>query len=282
MSDDNVHAARQRIALGVEYDGSAFSGWQKQQSPELPTVQGALEKALSKVANCPITTLCAGRTDAGVHATSQVVHFDTPIDRGTKAWTQGVNSLLPRTVRVLWAQPVASDFHARFSALARRYHYVILQRDTESALLAGKVTPMRQQLDVAAMHEAAQFLLGEQDFSSFRAAGCQSNTANRNVHHARVAQCGPFVILDIQANAFLQHMVRNIAGSLLDIGHGKQPVEWLQELLQARDRTLASMTAPADGLYLTSVKYPAEAELPPSLNLPPVLLVTGLDSSQSR
>ena len=218
-----------RIALGLEYDGSSFSGFQKQSSPVLPTVQGSLEAAVSRVANTPVTTTCAGRTDAGVHATGQVVHFDTPVDRGKKAWTEGVNSMLPSSVRVVWAQEVGDEFHARFSATARRYHYVILQRDTASAILAGKVTHWRGDLDVAAMNEAAQMLPGEQDFSSFRAAGCQSKTPNRNVHHARVVQQGAYIVLDIEANAFLQHMVRNITGTLLDIGQRKYPVDWMQE-----------------------------------------------------
>ena len=261
-----------RIALGLEYDGSSFSGFQKQSSPALPTVQGCLETAISRVADTPISTTCAGRTDAGVHATGQVIHFDTPVDRGNKAWTEGVNSLMPDSVRVLWAQSVNDDFHARFSATARRYHYVILQRDTASALLAGKVTHWRGDLDVAAMNEAAQMLLGEQDFSSFRAAGCQSKTPNRNVHHARVVRQGAYIVLDIEANAFLQHMVRNIAGTLLDIGQGKYSTGWMRELLAKADRTQASMTASGDGLYLTSVTYPASFALPVQLNLPPLLL----------
>ncbi len=235
-------------------------------------MQGSLETAISRVADTSITTTCAGRTDAGVHATCQIVHFDTPVDRGIKAWTEGVNSLLPDSVRVLWAHAVSDEFHARFSATARRYHYVILQRDTASALLAGKVTHWRGKLNVAAMHEAAQMLLGERDFSSFRAAGCQSKTPNRNVHHARVVQYGAYIVLDIAANAFLQHMVRNIAGTLLDIGQGKYPAGWMRELLGKADRTQASMTAPGDGLYLSSVTYPDSFALPIQLNLPPLLL----------
>ncbi|NKB31849.1 MAG: tRNA pseudouridine(38-40) synthase TruA [Pseudomonadales bacterium] len=258
----------QRIALAVEYDGSAFSGWQKQASPELPTIQGALEHALSQVADSPITTTCAGRTDAGVHATCQVVHFDTPIDRGNKAWTMGVNSLLPEAIRVQWAQAVDDTFHARFSATARQYYYVIYTSKIASTVLRNKVTHSRQSLHVEIMHEAAQHLLGEQDFSSFRAAGCQSKSPNRFVAHARLFEQGPFLIFDIKANAFLQHMVRNIAGALMAIGRGEQSSNWIRELLEEKDRNLAGVTAPPDGLYLVAVDYPQENGLATDKRLP--------------
>lgn len=260
-----------RIALLVEYNGAGFSGWQKQSSPNLATVQGALEAALSKVANSKIELVCAGRTDAGVHATAQVVHFDTPIDRGKKAWEQGVNSLLPPTIRVTEAQEVESTFHARFSAIYRRYNYILHRRSIPSALVAGLVVPQRQNLDVAKMNLAAQHLLGEQDFSSFRAAGCQSKTANRCVFDAGFTDHGEFLVFSICANAFLQHMVRNIVGSLLAVGRAERHPVWIEELLKARDRTLAAVTAPPQGLYLVEVGYPAALSTPAALVTPPIL-----------
>jgi len=269
LSESNKYPVR--IALGIEYDGSRFSGWQRQRDPDLPTVQANLESALSQIADHPVQLVCAGRTDSGVHATCQVVHFNCAIDRGEKAWTQGTNSLLPPTVRVTWAVPVDETFHARFSAEARRYQYVIFTRRTASALLAGKVTHIRTALDFEAMHEAAQSLLGEQDFSSFRAAGCQSNSPNRNVSAVSVTQRGQFIILDIVANAFLQHMVRNIAGALLEIGRGDRHAGWIAELLAAKDRTQGAVTAPPDGLYLVHVQYPAAFKLPITLSSPPIL-----------
>ena len=252
----------QRIALAIEYDGATYSGWQRQASPELPTVQSALERALSQVADKEITTTCAGRTDAGVHATCQVIHFDSPVDRGRKAWTMGVNSLLPETIRVHWAQTVDAEFHARFSATARQYFYIIYCSKVSSAVLHNKVTHSRDELNYEEMNKAAQTLLGEQDFSSFQAAGCQSKSPNRFVEHARVFMQGAFLILDIKANAFLQHMVRNIAGALLEIGREEQGSDWISDLLAAKDRTLAGVTASPDGLYLVGIDYPAEFALP--------------------
>lgn len=264
-----------RIALAVEYNGSGFSGWQRQAAAgsrsdcPVATVQQEVEQALSQVAAHPVAVTCAGRTDAGVHATSQVVHFDCEIDRGEKAWTRGVNSLLPRSVRILWARTVDQGFNARFSATARRYHYVIYRRQQASAILSGSVTHCPFVLDVGAMNEAAQSLLGEQDFTSFRAAGCQSNTPFRNVHKVSVTEHGEFVLIDIEANAFLQHMVRNIAGSLMVIGRGQQSVQWVSELISARDRSCAAMTAAPDGLYLVQVLYPESLGLPVDVRPPP-------------
>lgn len=266
--------SKHRIVLGIEYDGSTYSGWQKQKSPQQETIQQYIESALSKIADHEVLVSCAGRTDAGVHATCQVIHFDCSIDRGAKAWVEGSNSLLPKTIRVLWACPQTENFHARFSAVARRYFYLLYQRNVESALFAGRVSYERKRIDTAAMHRAAQSLLGEQDFTSFRAAGCQARTANRNIMHANVYKRGGFTILDIQANAFLQHMVRNIMGSLLLIGKGERDAGWIAQLLAQKDRTLAASTASPDGLYLVAVDYPAEFQLPSEIALPGLLLAT--------
>ncbi len=268
------HSRPVRVALAIEYDGSAFSGWQKQSAPELPTVQASLEAALSKVADREITVICAGRTDSGVHACCQVIHFDTPIDRGEKAWTRGVNSLLPPSVRVLWAQAVADDFHARFSARARRYQYVFYRRRAASAILQSKVTTLRQELDISALNEASRYLHGEQDFSAFRAAGCQSRSPFRHIDEAYWREYGPFLVFEIKANAFLQHMVRNIVGSLIEVGNGGRQPQWIGELIASGDRTLAAATAPPEGLYLAGVEYGAEWGLPATSFPVPMLLGT--------
>ena len=265
-----------RIALAVEYDGSCYSGWQKQNSPKLATVQAALESALSQVANESISTVCAGRTDTGVHASCQIVHFDAEIDRGNKAWTRGVNSLLPDSIRVIWSKPVDPEFHARFSATARRYVYVMYCDDVASALFAKRLSHIRQVLDIEAMSKAAQYLVGEQDFSTFRAAGCQSKTPMREVFEANVFARGKLCYLDIRANAFLQHMVRNICGALIPIGRGEQAPEWINDLLLARDRTQAGIAAVPDGLYLIQVDYPKAFSLPPTCRMP-LLLDSGTD-----
>lgn len=267
-SKPTINENQHRIALALEYLGADYSGWQKQSSPVVDTVQNYLEKALSKIADHEVLVSCAGRTDSGVHASSQIVHFDCDIDRGEKAWVLGVNSLLPSSIRVLWAKNVNHDFHARFSALYRRYHYIILEGKIESAILNNRVTQLKPGLNSQAMHEAAQFLLGEQDFSSFRAAGCQSNTPNRNVQNVSIKRSGRFVIMEIQANAFLQHMVRNIMGSLLMVGRGDKEPLWIKELLLAKDRTLAGVTAAPDGLFLSGVAYPDEFDLPETEHLP--------------
>ncbi|MCU7555928.1 tRNA pseudouridine(38-40) synthase TruA [Alteromonas sp. ASW11-19] len=250
-----------RIALGIEYDGAAHYGWQRQK--DVPSVQEYLENALSKVANQPIQVQCAGRTDAGVHATGQVVHFDCDEYRPERAWTLGVNANLPDSIAVNWSAEVDSDFHARFSATHRRYRYVIFNNKTRPAILHGGVTHIYKPLDADRMHEAAQALLGEQDFTSFRASLCQSKTPFRNVTHVSVSRQGNYVIIDIRANAFLHHMVRNITGSLVEVGAGEQPVEWIAELLAMKDRTAAAATAKPNGLYLVHVTYPAPIELPP-------------------
>lgn len=251
-----------RIALGIEYDGAQFFGWQRQR--EVETVQECLEKALSKIANHPVDVFCAGRTDAGVHGTGQVVHFDTDAVRPDKGWTMGVNANLPDAIAVTWVKHVPDDFHARFSATARRYRYVIYNERLRPGILNHGLSHYHFPLDADKMHQAAQCLLGENDFSSFRAAQCQSNSPNRFVHHVNVTRTGSFVVIDIKANAFVHHMVRNIAGSLIIIGKGEQPVEWMAEVLALKDRTQAAETAKPHGLYLIDVDYPEEFGLPKS------------------
>lgn len=249
-----------RYALGIEYDGAALYGWQRQRG--VKTVQEYLENALSKVADTRINVQCAGRTDAGVHATGQVVHFESPNPRPLKAWEMGANTNLPDSVAVNWACEVPDEFHARFSATHRRYRYIMYNAVLRPAILGKGVTHVYKPLDAGRMHRAAQALLGEQDFSAFRAAHCQSNSPFRKITDIAVSRQGRYVILDIRANAFLHHMVRNIVGSLIEIGAQEQPVEWLSELLQAKDRTQAAATAKPHGLYLVDVTYPEPFSLP--------------------
>lgn len=261
--DANCFVKGTRVALRIEYDGSAFHGWQAQPHLQCATVQETLEQALSQVGNKPIRTHCAGRTDTGVHGFGQIVHFDDVAGRSPKAWVMGTNSLLPSSVRVHWAVPVVPDFHARFSAYARRYRYVIANTAIRPAHLDGKVSCFRRPLDVERMTDAAQALIGEHDFSAFRAAHCQANSPMREILQLSVSRWGDFVIVDIMANAFLHHMVRNIVGSLQMIGAGLRPVGWLHELLLGRDRAAAADTASGAGLYLVAVYYPERFELPP-------------------
>ena len=249
-----------RFALGVEYDGSDFSGWESQRRRR--TVQSTLETALACVADDTIETVCAGRTDAGVHAIAQVVHFDSVVERAPHQWVMGANSNLPGDVSVRWANPVAETFHARYSAVCRYYRYVILNRRQRPALLRRRAAWERSPLQVATMGAAGAHLLGEHDFSSFRAAGCQAKSAVRNVVDLQVHRRGDLVFIDIGANAFLQHMVRNVAGVLIEIGKGKREPAWVKELIQARDRTRAAATAPPQGLYLSRIDYPPEHGLP--------------------
>ena len=249
-----------RVALGIEYDGAQFFGWQRQQ--QVTTVQAELESALAKIANEPVDVLCAGRTDAGVHATGQVVHFETEQVRPEKAWTMGTNTHLPDAIAVKWCHFPKGDFHARYSATARRYRYVIYNDRLRPGILRMGLTHEHRPLDAPRMHEAAQSLVGENDFSAFRAAHCQSNTPFRNVTSVTVERMGRFVVVDIQANAFVHHMVRNIVGSLLEVGCNEQSVEWIAELLAGRDRTQAAATAKPHGLYLVDVTYPDSFGLP--------------------
>ncbi|MEP4485028.1 MAG: tRNA pseudouridine(38-40) synthase TruA [Halioglobus sp.] len=260
-----------RVACSIEYNGRDFSGWQSQPHLNVTTVQEVLEEALSAIAAKPIRVHCAGRTDAGVHGLGQIAHFDDPVGRSCKAWVMGTNASLPRSVRVHWARPVPQEFHARFSAQARRYRYIISNTVIRPALMEGMVTWYRAPLDAAKMHEAAQALLGEQDFSAFRAASCQSSTPMRNMHSIAVHREDDCVLIDLTANAFLHHMVRNIVGSLMAVGCGKKPVHWLGELLAGRNRAVAADTAAADGLYLAGVDYPAEFGLPKSKPGPRIL-----------
>jgi tRNA pseudouridine38-40 synthase len=260
-----------RFALGIEYDGSGFSGWQRlsaagSHAPD-GSLQTTLEIAISKVANAPIDTVCAGRTDAGVHGQCQVVHFDTDTVRDPRSWLLGVTTHLPRSMAVRWCVPVADDFSARFSARARRYRYRILNRGTRPGLAHQYLSWERMPLDAQAMHAAAQALLGERDFSAFRSAQCQASHARRNLHALSVQREGDEVVVDVQANAFLHHMVRNFVGSLLLVGRGERPQAWLAELLEGRNRAVAGPTAPSAGLLFLGPRYPAECGLPAEVTL---------------
>ena len=249
-----------RIAAILEYDGSRFSGWQRQEQAR--TVQAVVEEALSKVADEPIQVTVAGRTDAGVHALGQVIHFDTSAVRSDYSWVRGANSNLPSEVALLWAAPVDDGFHARFSATGRHYHYVILNRAIRPTYLAGRVTHEYRLLDVASMREAAQHLIGEHDFTSFRATECQAKSPVRELRALDVTRHGELVHIRAHANAFLQHMVRNIAGVLMTVGAGEREPSWAKEVLEARDRRAGGVTAAPDGLYLREIEYPEMFKLP--------------------
>lgn len=255
-----------RIAASIEYDGRPYSGWQIQDG--VKTVQGEVEKALSKVADHPVRVICAGRTDTGVHAVNQVIHFDTTAMRSDYSWVRGANTHLPESICLSWAKPVSDRFHARFMARRRSYRYVIINRPIRSAYLAGKVTWQYRPLDEVKMATAAQFLVGEHDFTSYRALACQAKSPLRIMYSLEVFRSGEFVYLDVCANAFLHHMVRNIAGVLMTIGAGEKPVEWAKEVLEHRDRCRGGITAPAAGLYLAKVDYDAEFDLPQGSPLP--------------
>lgn len=249
-----------RIAMGVEYDGTGFAGWQYQNHAR--SVQDCVQNALSRVANHAVEVTCAGRTDAGVHAGGQVIHFDTEVVRHMRSWVLGANANLPVDVNICWAKPVDGRFHARFSATARTYRYVILNRWVRSALMRHRATWVHYPLDEARMQAAAEYLLGEHDFSAYRAIACQAKSPRRHVRQLTVVREEDRVVISVTANAFLHHMVRNIAGVLIAIGKREREPVWAKQVLDMRDRTLAGVTAPPQGLCLTAVEYPLEFAIP--------------------
>ena len=249
-----------RIALCVSYDGSRYHGWQHQE--EVSSVQQTLEHALSRVANHPVTVICAGRTDAGVHATGQIVHFETDAERTERSWVFGANSNLPADISVLWAQPTEPDFHARFSAQSRTYRYILCNQPVRPGVFHKAVSWCHKPLDVDQMQMATHHLLGEHDFSAFRGSGCQASHAVRTIHDLTVKKQGQLLIIEVKANAFLLHMVRNIVGVLLAIGEGEKKPEWMLEVLQSADRRKAGITSSPNGLYLVNVDYPSHFMLP--------------------
>lgn len=249
-----------RVALGIEYDGTAYVGWQRQKSGT--GVQEIVEAAIAKVADQEIQTTCAGRTDAGVHASGQVVHFDSSAQRSDRNWLLGVNSALPDDINAAWARAVDDKFHARFSATSRTYRYLILNRLARSALHSRRAWWVYDELDATSMQQGADHLIGRHDFSAFRAAGCQAASALREITLLRVDRLGDWLILTVTANAFLQHMVRNIAGTLVAVGKGERPPEWARELLHRGDRKVAGITAPPQGLTLIGVVYPPKSGIP--------------------
>ncbi len=255
-----------RLALGLEYDGSGFNGWQTQ--PEGCTVQDNVETALTGLANQKIKVVSAGRTDAGVHALSQVIHFDTSTQRELTTWVEGTNSLVAGGISVVWAKEVGKDFHARYSALSRTYTYLILNRLQRPGLLQKKVAWYKKKLSIRSMRIASKYLIGLHDFSSFRSSSCQSTTTVREVSSLNIAQHDSLVRIDITANAFLQHMVRNIVGSLVDVGLGKKHPDWIDEILRAKNRDLAGPAASPDGLFLAKVSYDLKWEIPDGGKLP--------------
>lgn len=249
-----------RIALGVEYDGAGFCGWQSQ--PAGCGVQDVLESAIAKVAQHSIRIHAAGRTDTGVHALMQIVHFDAEVKRPETAWVRGVNAFLPPSVRVVWSKQVSEAFHARFSALRRSYEYLLVNTPVAPAVLATKAGWYHQPLRLEMMQQAIQFLIGEHDFSAFRASECQAKSPIRCMHDASIMMNGNKLVFKFTANAFLQHQVRNMIGALIYVGNGKNPPEFISELLKKSDRTLSPPTFSANGLYLTGVKYDAQWQLP--------------------
>ncbi len=252
---------KKKVVLIVEYNGAAYKGWQAQKT-DVSTVQRFVERALSIIANHPVHVICAGRTDSGVHASAQVVHFETESSRNERSWTFGTSIHLPPDISIVAARYVAEDFHARFSALSRRYRYVIYQSDLRPAILANGVTWSYRHLDVKTMQEAAKTFIGEHDFSSFRAVGCQAKSPIRTILNFTVQQFGQYIVLDVRANAFLHHMIRNFVGVLMMIGAGEAPVEWAKGVLDAKDRTEGGMTASPNGLYFVDAQYPEKFDVP--------------------
>jgi tRNA pseudouridine38-40 synthase len=260
-----------RLALGIEYDGSRFLGWQTQ--PGGGTVQDALQTAMTAIAGEGVRITCAGRTDRGVHAREQVIHFDPPVPRPDSAWVRGVNAMLPESVAVLWVQPVDDAFHARFSAISRTYRYILLNRRVRPALSARHAGWFHRTLDVESMRRASEFLVGEHDFSAFRSAECQAKTPVRRVNRLEIESIGERIDFVIRANAFLHHMVRNIVGTLVYVGMGKHPPAWVHDVLTTRERALAAPTFGPEGLYLEGVEYGPEWELPTGRRAPAALPV---------
>lgn len=257
---------KKRIILALEYDGSAYHGWQKQ--PGLISLQEKLEQALSYVADEPIEVICAGRTDKGVHAIGQIVHFDTNANRLGQAWVQGSNAYLKQHMSVVWQTQTDDSFHARFSALSRRYYYVLYNHPLKPTHLRANVSWFAYPLNVMKMRFAAKFLLGTHDFSSFRGSNCQAKSPIRTLMHLDIHESGPFIVIDVKANAFLHHMVRNLVGVLCEVGRGRQSAEWVEEVLRAKDRTKASVTASPNGLYLSQVEYPIHYHIPLNFRQP--------------
>ena len=249
-----------RYALGIEYEGTAYQGWQKQTGTY--AVQSKVEAAISYIADHPVDVTCAGRTDKGVHALGQVIHFDTSSHRDNYAWLMGINRYLPADINVHWIKSVSADFHARFSATARQYRYLIYAHPHRSGIFRDHMTWIYHALDIEAMRTGAAYLVGKHDFTSFRAQDCQAKTATRQIMFLNIIQEGPCICIDIKANAFLYHMVRNIVGVLLQVGRGKAKPEWVAEVLAQKDRRKAGITAPATGLYFIGADYPERFELP--------------------
>ncbi|MCF9000272.1 tRNA pseudouridine(38-40) synthase TruA [Acinetobacter nectaris] len=251
----------QRYAIGIEFCGTHYRGWQTQQEG-VPSVQQTLEKILSKVANHEVQLHGAGRTDAQVHATNMIAHFDSPSERTDRSWIMGVNSQLPKDISIQWIKRMDTEFHARFKAIARRYRYVIYNAPQRPALLNKQVTHVYHELDIPKMQEAAKKFEGTHNFESFRAAACQSNQPVRHVKHCTLTPHGPFLVLDIQADGFLHHMVRNIVGCLLEVGQNCYGIEHIDTIFAAQDRKAAGVTAPPDGLYFIQAYYPEQFQLP--------------------
>lgn len=259
-----ISIAPYRYAACVEYAGSAYKGWQRQKAGNVPTVQQYVEEALSKIANHPVSVVCAGRTDAGVNGTYQVIHFDSLVSRPQRAWVMGANTHLPNDIAVHWVVDVDDSFHARFSALERRYRYLILSQPVRPAILNKGVTWTHKTLDIELMRKGGEHLVGEHDFTSYRSVNCQAKSPVRHVKSLNVYASGQMIVIDVVANAFLQHMIRNIAGVLIAIGAKEKPTHWAKDILDARDRREGGVTAPPHGLYFIDVKYPDTYQLPAS------------------
>ncbi len=257
-----------RLAACIEYEGSGFSGWQSQVGQSVRFVQTEVERAIARVADHPIKVVCAGRTDTGVHATNQIIHFDTHAHRKERSWVLGSNVNLPDDIAVRWVTEVSDEFHARFSALSRSYRYIIDNRWVRPAILRDRVTWERQELSIDLMQQACMYLKGRHDFTSYRSLACQAKNPVRDIQMLDIHRQGEFVTIDIRANAFLHHMVRNIAGVLITIGRGERSPEWAREVLEAKDRAVGGITAPAAGLYLVDVAYPEEYKLTAQSVLP--------------